>query len=37
MRQMPSAVISRMADVAMNLAGLNDDDIGDKLKKTSTD
>ena len=37
MRQMPSAVISRMADVAMNLARLNDDDIGDKLKKTSTD
>ena len=37
MRQMPSAVISRLADVAMNMAGLSDDDIGDKLKKTSSD
>lgn len=37
MRQMPSAVISRLADVAMNMAGLSDDDIGDKLKKTSID
>jgi hypothetical protein len=37
MRQMPSAVVTRLADVAMSLAGLSDEDIGDKLKKTSGD
>lgn len=37
MRQMPAAIISRLADVAMNMAGLSDDDIGDKLKKTSAE
>jgi hypothetical protein len=37
MRQMPSSVVTRLADVAMSLAGLSDEDIGDKLKKTSGD
>jgi hypothetical protein len=37
MREMPAGVISRLADVAMNMAGLSDDDIADKLKKTSDD
>lgn len=35
MRQMPSSVISRLAEVAMSLAGLSDEDIESKLKKTS--
>jgi hypothetical protein len=37
MRQMPSAVVTRLADVAMSLAGLSDEDIEAKLKKTSGD
>lgn len=37
MREMPSAVVTRLAEVAMNMAGLSDDDIADKLKKTSED
>ena len=35
MRQMPAAVVTRLADVAMSLAGLSDEDIEAKLKKTS--
>lgn len=37
LREMPASVISRLAEVAMNLAGLSDDDIESKLKKTSDD
>ena len=37
MRQMPSSVVSRLAEVAMSLAGLSDEDIESKLKKTSDD
>jgi hypothetical protein len=37
MREMPSSVVTKLADVAMSLAGLSDDDIESKLKKTSDD
>jgi len=37
MRDMPAPVISRLAEVAMSLSGLTDEDIEDKLKKTSDD
>lgn len=37
LRDHPAAVIQRLSEVALSLCGLSDDDIGDKLKKTSTD
>lgn len=37
MREMPSGVVSRLAEVAMSLSGLSDEDIEAKLKKTSDD
>lgn len=37
LREMPASVISRLAEVAMSLAGLSDEDVESKLKKTSDD
>lgn len=37
LREFPSPVISRLAEVAMSLSGLSDEDIDGKLKKTSGD
>lgn len=37
LREFPAAVIQRLSEVALSLCGMSDDDIGDKLKKTSSD
>lgn len=37
LRELPASVVSRLAEVAMSLAGLSDEDIESKLKKTSDD